>query len=248
MLLVHAEDATVGERLAGVTPEKAFVTACWSEFRIRLGSARLAVVAYSGLDVPVLQRRIHAIRRGTHAPVIVILPFAEPHARLLAAVVVDGVVWEHEIDSPETVRTILEPVATALIDRFAETVLAARGAPAANNRNIVAGLCGLSPPPRDVHAASVRLAVSRSALRRQVARAFTDLGGLSPHEFLEWLRLLWVCDPSRHRTKQLAIGRALGRTARTLQRTARKLTGKSLAELREDPEWLLQSALRRFVP
>ena len=100
--------------------------------------------------------------------------------------------------------------------------------------------------PSDVDVAASFLDTSSSQLRRLLHRAFPLQRGRAVEHLLEWLRVLSASDPARSSKKQRVVAEAMSRTDRALRSTCRRLTGRTMRELRDDPEYLIHLAFDRL--
>jgi hypothetical protein len=140
---------------------------------------------------------------------------------------------------------VLRLLGTRLITRFADGVRRCQRLEA-DVRHRLAALCETVPIPSDVDVAASFLDTSSSQLRRLLHRAFPLQRGRAVEHLLEWLRVRSACDPARSSKKQRVVAEAMSRTDRALRSTCRRLTGRTMRELRDDPEYLIHLAFDRF--
>lgn len=239
--LIFADDQALSGQVTAACPAPKIVSHSWWDTLRRAGHVGVCVLGALEIGEEIA-RRIMQLRSATSAPILLVAPL-DASASGLGAILVDGVIWLHLIEAQLgdeihrlNSRSLRAQFAAAMRRACVDHDFGAR----------LADLCVTDPIPADVNTAARILAQSPRNARRKLHEAFDIDSEHATDYLLCWLRLLCVCDPSKARLKQFAAVNGIRRTPRAAQQLARRLTGRTLQDVRVDPNRLLRDALRAF--
>lgn len=214
-----------------VAREHVRVTMEWVTFEATAAAAACWVVVQRWLSSGDIVDRLIALRRDLpRHPLVLVTSKDAENARGFRALLVDEVVWLHEIDQALW-PAVLRARSRGFRQTFADQVEHSARLPATLREALSVALTA-EKPFRSIEALAHAAGCCRGTIWYQWRHVTRDAEDAPrPEDFLDWVLLLHALARHTHHRGWVAIADELGVHEHTLARIARRLLGASLRDL-----------------
>lgn len=232
----YVQEEKQRERIAAVlsrsrAPASPDISSSWRTFRRAAASARVVVLMLPDLRIREDSERVATFRRRfPHLPVVLVTRPVAAHLRRLAAVEIDEVVWVRDLEEelpPAVERALLKVPEESLLQAITAESPVSEHLEEALRAALLA-----DPPLTSVTSWAARLEISPETLRYHWRKLKGDHGLQADLKDVLSLILLRRAIQQKPGITWDAAARKVGVHPTTLRRTARRLTGRTLSDLK----------------